>query len=154
MRHWLLKSEPDVFSLADLQARPGRTEPWNGVRNYLARNHLRAMAVGDIGCFYHSNCEVPGIVGLVEIVRAAYPDHTAWDPSSPYFDPKSNAHEPRWSMVDVRFLEEFARTVTLAEMRIHPSLSSLETARKGSRLSVHPVDPGHFNVIRRLGRSA
>jgi len=146
--YWLLKSEPDAFSLDDLLACPKRTDHWDGIRNYQARNYMRdGMRVGDLAFFYHSNCAVPGIVGVVKIVGEAYPDHTAFDPDSKYHDPKSDPEAPRWLMVDVRYQRRFKRVVSLTEMKADPALDGMPLLAKGSRLSVQPVDAVHWNHI-------
>ncbi len=147
MQHWLLKSEPDVFSFADLKKRPRKTEPWNGVRNYQARNHLRQMKIGDLGFFYHSSCEEPGIAGIVRITKAACPDPTQFDPRSEYFDAGSKKDDPRWSLVDVAWEADFPKFVSLDMLRSEPSLDGLIVLRRGNRLSVTPVDAGHFAKI-------
>ncbi|TAN40503.1 MAG: EVE domain-containing protein [Nitrospirae bacterium] len=153
-RYWLMKSEPTVFSFDDLRARPGSTDHWEGVRNYQARNNMREMQRGDLMLFYHSNCELPGVVGIAEIVREAYPDFTAFDPASHYYDPKSLPEVPRWFMVDVKWKEAFKRTVSLREMREVPELRGMLLLRKGQRLSVMPVTKDEFEKIRSLGRSS
>ncbi len=148
MNYWLLKSEPDVFSLEDLKNCPNQTEPWDGIRNYQARNLMRdEMKVGDQAFFYHSRQAEPAIVGTVRIVREAYPDHTSWDPSSKYFDEKSSPENPRWLMVDVQFESEFSRPVTLKELRSVPELKEMFLLRKGMRLSVQPVTEAEFQLI-------
>ena len=148
MKYWLLKSEPDVFSLEDLKNCPNQTEPWDGIRNYQARNLMRdEMKVGDQAFFYHSRQAEPAIVGTVRVVRAAYPDHTSWDPSSKYFDEKSSPENPRWLMVDVQFESEFSRPVTLKELRSVPELKEMFLLRKGMRLSVQPVTEEEFQLI-------
>ena len=148
MQYWLMKSEPDVFSIDDLASRPDQTEPWDGVRNYQARNMMRdQMKVGDQVFFYHSNTQPPGIVGIAEVVREGYPDHTAFDPEDPHYDPKSDPDKPRWSMVDVRFVRKLSRTITLAELKEQPELDGLPLIRKGNRLSVMPVDKAHWDFI-------
>ena len=148
MNHWLMKSEPSAFSINDLALRPGQTEPWDGVRNYQARNLMRdGMRVGDRVFFYHSNCEQPGIVGIAEIVRAAYPDPTAFDPLHKHFDPKSRPEQPAWLMVDVRFIRKLARVITLAELKDRPELDGLALLRRGNRLSVMPVSPEQWEFI-------
>lgn len=148
MKHWLMKSEPGEFSIADLESRPNQTEPWNGVRNYQARNMMRdAMQVGDRVFFYHSNGETPGIVGIAEIAREAYPDPTAFDPQDKHFDPASDAAKPRWFMVDVRFVRKLKRTITLAELKNKPELEGLALLRRGNRLSVMPVDEKMWDFI-------
>ena len=148
MSYWLLKSEPDVFSLEDLKNCPNQTEPWDGIRNYQARNLMRdEMKVGDQAFFYHSRQADPAIVGTVRVVREAYPDHTSWDPSSKYFDEKSSPENPRWLMVDVQFESEFSRPVTLKELRSVPELKEMFLLRKGMRLSVQPVTEEEFQLI-------
>ena len=148
MKYWLLKSEPDAFSLEDLKKCPNQTEPWDGIRNYQARNLMRdEMKVGDQAFFYHSRQAEPAIVGTVRIVREAYPDHTSWDPSSKYFDEKSSAENPRWLMMDVQFESEFSRPVTLKELRSVPELKEMFLLRKGMRLSVQPVTEEEFQLI-------
>ena len=148
MKYWLLKSEPDVFSLEDLKNCPNQTEPWDGIRNYQARNLMRdEMQVGDQAFFYHSRQAEPAIVGTVRVVREAYPDHTSWDPSSKYFDEKSSPENPRWLMVDVQFESEFSRPVTLKELRSVPELKEMFLLRKGMRLSVQPVTEEEFLLI-------
>lgn len=148
MKYWLLKSEPDVFSLEDLKNCPNQTEPWDGIRNYQARNLMRdEMKVGDQAFFYHSRQAEPAIVGTVRVVREAYPDHTSWDPSSKYFDEKSSPENPRWLMVNVQFESEFSRPVTLKELRSVPELKEMFLLRKGMRLSVQPVTEAEFQLI-------
>jgi predicted RNA-binding protein with PUA-like domain len=148
MSYWLMKSEPDVFGIDHLRERPDQREPWDGVRNYQARNMLRdEMAVGDSVFFYHSNCDEPGIVGIAEVVRAGYPDSTAWNPESKYHDPKSTPENPRWFMVDVQFRRKFRRTITLSELKEHPALAGMPLLRKGNRLSVMPVSPEAWAYI-------
>lgn len=148
MAYWLMKSEPDVFGIDDLANRPGQTEPWDGVRNYQARNMLRdQMQAGDCVLFYHSNCNPPGIAGIAEIVRAGYPDHTAFDPESKYFDPKSDPAKPRWYMVDVRFVRKFKRILSLDELRTTPGLEEMALLRRGNRLSVMPVSEAEWAIV-------
>ena len=148
MKYWLLKSEPDVFSLEDLKNCSNQTEPWDGIRNYQARNLMRdEMKVGDQAFFYHSRQAEPAIVGTVKVVREAYPDHTSWDSSSKYFDEKSSPENPRWLMVDVQFESEFSRPVTLKELRSVPELKEMFLLRKGMRLSVQPVTEEEFQMI-------
>lgn len=144
-RHWLIKSEPAVYSIDDL-ARDGRTR-WEGVRNYQARNHLRAMAEGDLALFYHSSAEPSGVAGVVRIAKAAYPDPTALDPKSEYHDPKATKADPRWSLVDVEFVEKLPRVVPLQELKDDPKLDGMEVTRRGSRLSVTEVSAAHFNHV-------
>ncbi|RCX24748.1 EVE domain-containing protein [Thioalbus denitrificans] len=148
MNYWLFKSEPDVFGIDHLMKMPKRTEHWDGVRNYQARNMMRdGMRKGDLAFLYHSNCAEPGIVGIVEIVREGYPDFTAFDPDTKYFDPKSDPDNPRWYMVDVKFKRRLERTITLAELKEHPELEGMPLVRKGNRLSVMPVAPEHWEFI-------
>jgi len=155
MRHWLMKTEPGEFSLDDLKRRPGRTAGWDGVRNYEARNHMRdGMRLGDRILVYHSSVKVPAAVGTAIIVREAHPDASAWDPASPYHDPRSTPKRPVWLMVEIRFESEFARPVTLAEMRAMPGLKDMPLLRRGMRLSVQPVKPEEFAIIARLGGRA
>lgn len=149
MRHWLIKSEPDAYSIDDLAA--DGTTHWDGVRNYQARNLMRQMEVGDRVLFYHSRLRPPGVVGLAEVVREAYPDHTAWDQDSEYFDPKSTPAEPRWFMVDVGFVEKFDRMVSIDQLRDHPQLSDMVLLKR-SRLSVQPVTAEEFALIVELAR--
>jgi predicted RNA-binding protein with PUA-like domain len=148
MNHWLLKSEPGEFSIDDLERREHQTEHWDGVRNYQARNMMRdEMKPGDLAFFYHSNCDLPGIVGIAEIVRAAYPDHTAFDPTNKHYDPKSDRADPRWYMVDVRFVRKFTRTIPLSELKERPELDGLALVRRGNRLSVMPVSKAQWDFI-------
>lgn len=149
MAHWLLKSEPAVFGYPDLE-RAG-LEPWNGVRNYQARNHLRAMRVGERALFYHSSTRTPGVVGVARIVRAAYPDNLQFDPASAYHDPASSLLEPRWSMVDVAPLTALPRPVSLDELRALPAWQDSPLLRRGNRLSVLPVTPAQFRAVLRAG---
>lgn len=150
-RYWLMKSEPDVYSIDRLEA-DGST-CWEGVRNYQARNFMQEMKVGDRVLFYHSNANPPGIAGVAEVVREAYPDHVAFDPASTYHDPASTPEKPRWFMVDVGFVEKFARLLPLPELRDDPALDGMELLRKGSRLSVQPVSAEHFEHVLALARS-
>ena len=152
-QYWLMKSEPDVFSIDDLHTRPDQSEPWDGVRNYQVRNFMRdEMKPGDGVLFYHSNTKPPGVVGVAEITSRAFPDETAFDPDSRYYDPKSDRENPRWLAVTVRFVEKFARTVTLDELKAEPRLGELAVVRKGNRLSVCPVSREHFNLIRKMAK--
>jgi predicted RNA-binding protein with PUA-like domain len=150
MAYWLMKSEPDVFGIDHLAARPDRTEPWDGVRNYQARNMMRDdMKAGDQAFFYHSNCKEPGIVGIMEVAREAYPDPTAFDPAQKYYDPKSDPADPRWFVVDVRYRRRLRRTITLAELRQHADgpLAQLPLLRQGNRLSIMPVTPAQWAFV-------
>jgi len=148
MNHWLMKSEPDTFGIDDLRARPEQIEHWDGVRNYQARNMMRdQMRVGDQVFFYHSNCSEPGIVGIAEIVREAYPDFTAFDPDDKHFDPKSDPDKPTWFMVDVRFVRKFKHTISLRELKAMPELAELALVRRGNRLSIMPVTAEQWQLI-------
>jgi len=148
MNYWLMKSEPGEFSIDDLKQRPKKTEPWDGVRNYQARNMMRDdMQKGDLAFFYHSNCDEPGIAGIMEIVSEAYPDPTAFDPQDKHFDAKSDADNPRWFLVDVRFRRKFKRTITLAELREHKALENMKLLQRGNRLSVMPVSRDEWEHI-------
>ncbi|WP_329741263.1 EVE domain-containing protein [Dyella sp. A6] len=144
--HWLMKSEPDAFSIDDLKR--NKQEPWDGVRNYQARNFMRdGMRVGDQVFFYHSNCSEPGIVGIAKVATDAYPDPSQFDPKSKYFDPASSRDSPRWMLVDVAFVRKLKRTVTLKELQARQDLDGMALLRKGNRLSVMPVDATHWQTI-------
>jgi predicted RNA-binding protein with PUA-like domain len=148
MNYWLMKSEPDVFGIDHLKAMPDKTEHWDGVRNYQARNMMRdQMKKGDLVFFYHSNCEVPGIVGIAKVVKEGYPDHTALDPETKYYDPKSDPENPRWYMVDVKFQRKLKRTITLAELKGAPELEDCPLVRKGNRLSILPISKQQWEYI-------
>jgi predicted RNA-binding protein with PUA-like domain len=151
MRHWLVKSEPDAYSLDDL-ARDRRTE-WDGVRNYQARNFMRdEMRVGDLVLFHHSGADPAGIAGVAKVVRAGHPDHTAWTVGHPHHDPKSTPDEPIWAMVDLAFVERFPSLVPLAALRADPALAGMALLQRGQRLSVLPVEALHFKRVLALGR--
>jgi predicted RNA-binding protein with PUA-like domain len=148
MKNWLMKSEPNAFSIDDLARRPNQTEHWDGVRNYQARNMMRdEMKIGDQVFFYHSNCNPPGIVGIAQVVKEGYPDFTAFDPQSKYFDDKSAPGQPRWYMVDVQLVRKFKRLISLDELRQYPQLAGMKLLRRGNRLSITPVEPGHWVFI-------
>ncbi len=148
VHYWLFKTEPGCFGIDDLAKCPKQTTCWDGVRNYQARNLMRdEMRVGDIGFFYHSNCQVTGIAGVVEIIKTAYPDHTQFDPEAQHYDPTSSHDNPRWCMVDVKLIKKFDRLVTLKAMRQHPLLSTLIILRKGNRLSVTPITKQEYKII-------
>jgi predicted RNA-binding protein with PUA-like domain len=150
-KYWLMKSEPDVFSLQDLRKRPGKKEHWDGVRNYQARNHMRdGMGVGDQVLFYHSSAETIGVAGVATIVKAAYDDPTALDPASKYHDPKATPEKNPWVMVDVKFAAEFPRLVTLEEMKSAPGLENMLVIKRGMRLSIQPVTPEEFAIVLKL----
>lgn len=150
-RYWLLKSEPDCFSIEDLKASPKGTTFWDGVRNYQARNMLRDdLKVGDGVLFHHSNADPPGIAGLAEVVRAGYPDFTAWDADHEHYDPKSKQDEPTWYMVDIRHVRTFRTPLTLPELKEVKALAGMELLRRGSRLSVQPVTEAEWKTILKL----
>jgi len=137
MNYWLMKSEPDVYSIADLKG--DRTSIWDGVRNYQARNFMREMSRGDLVFFYHSNTQIPGIVGLVRVVETGIPDPTQFDVNSKYYDAKSQLNAPRWQTVRVEFVEEFAKLISLDELKQKFSADEMLLVRKGNRLSVMPI---------------
>ncbi|NUS60701.1 MAG: EVE domain-containing protein [Lysobacter sp.] len=153
-RYWLMKTEPDTFSIDDLQ-RVG-TEPWNGVRNYQARNHMRAMRPGDGVFLYHSSCAVPGIAGLATVASEAYPDPTQFDRKSDYYDEKSTREDPRWSLVDVKFDRKLAQPITLEEIKAHADAFGDEfpLIRRGNRLSVLPVTAAQWKQLLKLEKRA
>ena len=156
MNYWLIKSEPDVFGIDQLMAMPKKTEHWDGVRNYQARNMLRdQMKKGDLVFFYHSNCDEPGIVGIMKVVREGYPDHTAFDPESKYYDPGSDPDKPRWYMVDVQYQRKLARVITLAELKRYKTMAECPLVRKGNRLSIMPITRQQWDFVLGLeGRQA
>lgn len=148
MNYWLMKSEPDVFGIDDLFKASKKTEPWDGVRNYQARNMMRDdMKKGDLVFFYHSNCKEPGIAGIMKIAREGYPDYTAFDPKEKYYDPKSDPENPRWHMVDVRYVRKLKRVITLSELKEIPGLAELPLVRRGNRLSILPVSKQQWDLI-------
>ena len=153
MRYWLMKSEPDEFSIDDLVRSLRQETAWFGVRNYQARNYMRdEMNVGDRAFFYHSSCPEPGIAGIVEVSAPAHPDATQFDPESPYHDPKSTRDNPRWVGVDVRLVAK-TRLVPLAELRADPRLADMVILRRGNRLSITPVTAAEWKVVERLARA-
>ena len=146
MNYWLMKSEPDVYSIDDLQR--DRREKWDCIRNYQARNMMRdEMKAGDQAFFYHSACEEPGIVGIVKIASKAYPDPTAFDPEDRHFDPKSDPGNPRWYLVDVKYVRKLKRTISLAELKTHESLDGMVLLRRGNRLSIMPVSKSEWDYV-------
>ncbi len=147
MNYWLMKSEPDVFGIDHLAAAPGKSAAWWGVRNYQARNFMRdQMKLGDRAFFYHSSCPEPGIVGIAQVSRLAYPDETQFERNGKYFDPKASRDMPRWFNVDVRLVKK-TRLVSLAELRSHPELASMVILKRGNRLSITPVEPREWEFI-------
>ncbi|MGN6314554.1 MAG: EVE domain-containing protein [Rhodanobacteraceae bacterium] len=145
MNHWLMKSEPDVFSIDDLKR--VKVEPWNGVRNYQARNFIRQMKKGDGVLIYHSSCAVPGVAGLGTVASEPYPDPTQFDPKNEYFDAGSDRGDPRWTLVDVRFQRKLKRVITLEEIKALPKLGDFALTRRGNRLSVLPVAAAQWEMI-------
>ncbi|MDZ4818983.1 MAG: EVE domain-containing protein [Planctomycetota bacterium] len=148
--YWLMKSEPDCFSIQDLAKCPKKTTFWDGVRNYQARNYMRSMQKGDHVLFYHSGANPPAIAGTATVVRTAYPDHTALDPAQQHYDPKSTTENPIWEMVDIRLESVFERPLGLDELRKVPALAKMELLKKGSRLSVQPVTEKEWNTVLQL----
>jgi len=146
-----MKSEPTAFSFDDLIRSKRATNHWDGVRNYQARNYMREMQVGEKVLFYHSNCDPPGVVGLAEVVREAYPDHTQFDPKNIHYDPKATREKPVWDMVDLRALKAFRSPITLEVLRKTKGLEKMVLLRRGSRLSVQPVTPKEWEIIVKLG---
>jgi len=146
MQYWLIKSEPDAFSIDDLQA--ANVEPWDGIRNYQARNFMRdQMKVGDQVFFYHSSCAVPGIVGICEVASEPYPDPTAFDPEAKYYDPKSDPDKPKWILVDMKFVKKLEQVISLAELKTMPELAEMRLLKKGNRLSIMPVEKSEWEFI-------
>lgn len=151
MNYWLMKSEPSCFSIDDLIKAPHQTTSWDGVRNYQARNFMQKdMKLGDRVFFYHSNCNPPGIVGIAEVVREAYPDFTAFDPKSEHPDLSTTPDNPRWFMVDVRFVSKFPQMISLEQLKTYPQLQTMKLLQKGNRLSVMPVSHTEWNFIKSL----
>ena len=147
-RYWLMKSEPYVYSIDDLER--DKTTYWEGVRNYQARNLMRQMSRGDGVLYYHSNDKPPGVVGLARVCKEAYPDHTQFDKRAKYYDAKSSEDNPRWDMVDVEFVEKFDQMLSLDSLRQQGRLEGMPLLKKGQRLSVQPVEPKHWRLILKL----
>ncbi len=152
-QYWLVKSEPEAFSIDDLARAPKQTTCWDGVRNYQARNFLRAMKVGDQVLFYHSNASPPSVVGVAEVVKGAYPDATQFDKRHIHYDPGSTPDQPRWDVVDIRFVRKFTTPLALDRLRSQVVLKGMELLRKGSRLSVQPVREAEWEELIRLDRT-
>jgi predicted RNA-binding protein with PUA-like domain len=151
MTYWLIKSEPTSYSIDDLMNEPRKTTCWHGVRNYQARNFMRdEMKIGNQIFFYHSSCKEIGVAGIVEVCSEPYPDFSAFDANDHHFDPKSNPDNPRWMMVDVRFVKKFSRVITLAELRESKTLSDMLILRKGNRLSITPVTKKEWDTVLRM----
>lgn len=155
MAYWLMKSEPDVYSIDHLRSEKRKTDHWDGIRNYQARNFMRdQMQKGDLAFFYHSNCAEPAVVGVMEIVSEAYPDHTAFDSQEKYFDAGSDPDNPRWVMVDVKFKKKFKTPVTLADIKAQKKLSGMRLVQRGNRLSILPVTPVEWrHILKMAGES-
>jgi predicted RNA-binding protein with PUA-like domain len=152
-QYWLVKTEPDSFSIDDLAAAPKQTTFWSGVRNYQARNMLRdQMQIGDRVLFYHSSTDPTAIVGVAEVVRAGYPDHTAWDESDSHYDADSPEVKPRWYMVDIKLVRKFDTPLELSDLRKVAALKDMELLRKGSRLSVQPVTKTEYDAVMKLAK--
>ena len=152
-RYWLMKSEPSTFSVQDLRKVRHQTTSWDGVRNFQARNFMRAMKRGDRVLFYHSNADPPAAVGIAEVVKEAYPDDTAFDQKDVHYDPRSTPKKPLWDMVDIKLVRIFPRPVGLDRLRREPGLKRMELLRKGSRLSVQPVRPEEWRIVLKLADS-
>ena len=151
--YWLMKSEPEIFSIDDLANAKNQTAYWDGVRNYQARNFLRDnFKVGDKVIFYHSNTEPPAAAGICEVVKEAYPDFTAFDPENDHYDPKSKKDSPSWFMVDVKFIRKFSRPVSISEIKANPKLQKMLLIQRGNRLSVMPLSKEEFDEIVRMGK--
>jgi predicted RNA-binding protein with PUA-like domain len=149
MKYWIMKSEPDVFSIKDLEKK--KTQCWDGVRNYQARNFMKEMKLGDKVLFYHSSSQVVGVAGTATVSKLAYPDHTQFDHESDYYDPKATLESPRWYMVDVKHEKTFQSIVTLEMIRNNEMLSDLLILRKGNRLSITPCEKKEFEIIQKMG---
>lgn len=150
MKYWLMKSEPDVYSIDKLNK--DKTTPWEGVRNYQARNFMmKEMQVGDLVLFYHSNAEPSGVAGIAKVSKLAFPDKTQFDKKSEYFDAKATKEKPIWFCVEVEFVEKFKTFISLAGLRENEKLSDMVVLQKGSRLSVQPVDKKHFDIVKKMG---
>jgi predicted RNA-binding protein with PUA-like domain len=148
MQYWLFKTEPDAFGIDDLATKENKTEPWDGIRNYQARNFLRDLVkLGDRVFIYHSSCKEVGIAGLAEVVKEAYPDHSQFDPHSRYYDPKSTLDNPRWFMVDVHFVEKFGQVLSLKQIKLMSNITEIGLVKKGHRLSIMPVTETEFSIL-------
>lgn len=151
MKYWLIKSEPDVFGIDDMKK--AKREPWNGIRNYQARNFMRdGMDIGDLALFYHSNAKPPGVVGIAEVASEPYPDDLQFDKKSKYHDAKSNPDDPRWLMVDFNFVEKFPEMVSLNDLKAEKALEGMLVTQRGSRLSITPVTKKHFDKVCKMAR--
>lgn len=153
-RHWLMKSEPHLYSFDDLAAELSGAGHWDGVRNYRARNFMREMRAGDKVLFYHSSTAPPHVAGVAEVVREAYPDSTAWDPESSYYDPRSTPDEPIWEMVDLKAVERLPAIVPLQDLKDNSALAEMKVVQRGQRLSVMPVTESEFREVLAMARAA
>ena len=155
MAYWLMKSELEVYGIDHLRSQKRRTDHWDGIRNYQARNFMRdQMKTGDLAFFYHSNCSVPAVVGIMEIASAAYPDHTAFDPNEKHFDAKSDPDKPRWLMVDVKFKKKLKMPITLQTIKAEKKLADMRLVQRGNRLSILPVTPAEWrHILKMAGES-
>jgi predicted RNA-binding protein with PUA-like domain len=149
-KFWLVKTEPESFSIDDLAKSPGKTTCWDGVRNYQARNYMREMKLGERVLLYHSSTDPTAVVGVATVARESYPDHTAWDKKDPHYDPDSPKDDPRWFMVDLKLEQAFKQPITLESLRGVAALKDMELLRRGSRLSVQPVRKAEFDAIMKL----
>lgn len=149
MKYWLMKTEPDVYSIDDLQK--NKTTDWEGVRNYQARNNMKAMTVGDLVLFYHSSSDPSGVAGIAKVSKVNVADKTQFDKKSEYYDPKSKKEAPTWICVEVEFVAKFKNFVSLADLRANEKLSDMVVLQKGSRLSVQPSDKKHFDIVKKMG---
>jgi predicted RNA-binding protein with PUA-like domain len=147
MQYWLMKSEPEAFSIEDLMQANHQITCWDGVRNYQARNFMKQMKIGDLVFFYHSNCKVPGIIGIATVCKEAYPDFTAQDPTDIHYDSKSTPEKPIWEMVDLQFVKKFKEVLSLHQLHQYPELHAMPLLRKGNRLSVMPVTENQWHFI-------
>ncbi len=150
MAYWLMKSEPDTFSIDDLAKRPRKTTAWDGVRNYQARNYMRQMKRGDEVLFYHSSCDNVGVAGIAQVVREAYPDATQFDPDDSHFDPKSDPEDPRWDVVDIKFVKKLPEVISLEALKANAKLGDFALTRRGNRLSVLPVTAPQWRAILKM----
>ncbi len=152
-KYWLVKTEPDAYSIDDLANMKNQTDHWDGIRNYQARNYMRdEMKVGDKVLFYHSSTKPTAVVGSCEVVKEAYPDHTAFDPDSKYYDSKSSPEKPAWFMVDIKLVKKFKKQVTLDEIKANPKLKDMRLVQRGNRLSVFPVEKAEFDEVVRMAK--
>ncbi len=152
MNYWLMKSEPDVFGVEHLKSRPDKTAPWDGVRNFQARNFMREMKRGDLAFFYHSSCAEPGVAAVVKIVKEAYPDHTSWDKKGEHYDARSTPEKPYWYMVDVKLERQLKQPVLLTDIKACTALKNMRLVQRGNRLSVMPISEPEWNKILELER--